>query len=418
MSRNLKTEVLVVGAGPTGMFTALLLAEAGVRVTLIDREDRPAAHSYACGLHPSSLKLLDEAGLLPAVQKGARKLERMAVYSDSGREVELSFAALPTNHPFVLVLPQNVLETLLVERITARGGQVLWRQRLSALQPRPDGVFAEVDQLVGTGTGSAVPRWEWVVGHTTEVVADYVVGADGHESLVRRLLGIECDYLATPELYVVYEFEPESPLPDELGVVVAEQRKSVLWPLPGGRCRWSFQMAGTDDTEFAEKDRNPGWAEPAALAQRTRERLEKRLQLRAPWFDPGIRAVDWAVDIQFQHRLARQYGRDRCWLVGDAAHQTAPAGIQSMNVGLREAKALAGILTRLLKGDGSADLLEDYERKFRSEWLTLLGAQGTLNAGPDAKPWVKTHAKHLLSSLPASGEDLSALLRQIGLTLA
>ncbi len=418
MSRQLKTDVLVVGAGPVGMFTALLLAEAGVRVTLIDREDRPAAHSYACGLHPRSLALLNRLGLVEAVRNEARRLERVAFYSEKGREIELSFAALPAEFPHLLVLPQRSLEELLAGRLAALGCQVLWHHRLSALHPQPDGVHAEVDRLVGTGTGSAVPRWEWVVGSTLEVAAGFVVGADGHHSLVRRLLGIENDHLAAAELYVVYEFEPESPVPDELRVVVAEQRKSVLWPLPDGRCRWSFQLAASDETEFADKDRNPSWAEPALWAQRTRERLAHRLQVRVPWFDAGIRAVDWAVDIQFQHRLARQYGRDRCWLAGDAVHQTAPGGIQSLNLGLREAAELAGVLVRLLKDSGSTALLEEYERRYRSEWQWLLRTKGTLAAAPDALPWVKKHGEQLLSSLPATGDELTALLKQIRLTPA
>ena len=418
MSRKLNTEVLVVGAGPSGLTTALLLAEAGVRVTIIDRERRPATHSYACGLHPRSLKLLDGLGLLDGIQDQTRRITTVAFYSpEHGREAEASLGALPVEFPFVLVLPQDQLEARLAERLAELECPVLWHHRLASLAAGHDGVRAEVDQLVGTATGCAVPRWQWVVGRTIEVDAAFVVGADGHHSMVRQALGIENERLAAPEHYAVYEFEPEIELADELGVVLTESTTSVLWPLPGRRCRWSFQLAGWEETEFAEKDRDPFWGEAPAVAQRTRQRLQQRLAAQAPWFGTGIRTVDWAADIQFQHRLARQYGRGRCWLVGDAAHQTGPAGIQSMNVGLLEAEDLAGRLAQLIREAAPEALLTAYEQVHRDEWRLLLGGKGAPRPGPATKPWVGRYGRQILSSLPASGHELSLLLTQLGLSL-
>ena len=172
MSRKLHTEVLVVGAGPSGLFTALLLAEAGVHVTIIDREPRPATHSYACGLHPRSLKLLDQLGLLGGILKQAHRIHKVSFYSPkAGRQAEVSLAALPVEFPFVLVFPQDALELLVAKRLAELGSPVLWHHRLASLEPGPDGVRAEVDQLVGTATGCALPRWHWVVGRTIEVSA-------------------------------------------------------------------------------------------------------------------------------------------------------------------------------------------------------------------------------------------------------
>jgi 2-polyprenyl-6-methoxyphenol hydroxylase-like FAD-dependent oxidoreductase len=127
--------------------------------------------------------------------------------------------------------------------------------------------------------------------------------------------------------------------------------------------------------------------------------------------------MDWAVDIQFQHLLARQFGRDRCWLAGDAAHQTGPAAIQSMNVGLLEAEDLAGILSRILRSGASADLLQGYHRAHHDEWLHLLGAKGAPKPGPGTSPWISENCGRILSAIPASGQDLAALLAQLGLTL-
>lgn len=416
MNRVLETEVLVVGAGPSGLLTAALLAEAGVDAMLVDREQRPATRSYACGLHPGSLKLLARLGLLDELLAGGRRLDRVVFYSaDQGREAEVSLGALPAEYPFVLVLPQHKLEALLASRLGTLGGRVLWHHRLSAMRAEPDRVLAEVDQLVGTATGSAVPRWHWVVGRTLEVSARFVVGADGHHSLVRQLMDIRHDHWAPAELYVAYEFTAAKALPDELAVVLTDHTKSALWPLPGGRCRWSFQLTELDDLEFPDKDRQPFWSESPPVAQQTRERLQQRLRARAPWFPAEIPELDWAADIQFQNRLVRQYGRGRCWLVGDAAHQTAPGGIQSMNVGLLEAEDLAGRLARILRSEGGMELLAEYDQNHRATWLRLLGARGALTATDTTPPWVKNHCGQMLSSLPASGPDLPLLLRQLGL---
>lgn len=415
MSTNSRTDVLVVGAGPVGLLTAIVLAEAGVKVTIIESEYRPATHSYACGLHPRSLAILAHLGLLKPVLLEARRLDRVAFYSSQGRETEATFAPLPVEYPFLLVLPQNRLEALLAERLTQLGCEVLWHHRLSTLHFELSCVTAEIDQVVGTATGSAIPHWDWVVGRTTQLVASYVVGADGHHSMVRRLTGIENEHLAPAEHYVVYEFASAARLDDEVRVVADGATKSVLWPLTDGKCRWSFQVAKAEVTEFGAKDRSRSWSEPAQTTQRTLERLRNRLKEHAPWFKATPEKVDWAVDIQFQHRLAKRYGRDRCWLAGDAAHQTAPAGIQSMNVGFLEAQDLATVLSRVILQNESPDQLLDYERTYQREWQRLLGSPNPALLPVGASRWLQENYIGLLTSIPASGDELNLLLGQIGL---
>src|SRR2546427_6591898 len=99
-------------------------------------------------------------------------------------------------------------------------------------------------------------------------------------------------------------------------------------------------------------------------------------------------AFDWSADVQFEQRLARQFGQGRCWLAGDAAHQTSPVGMQSMNVGLCEAEFLAGILTKILRQNASTDLLESYNHERRNEWQRLLGLKGGLKPKPETDPWI------------------------------
>jgi len=408
MSLEKSTEVLVVGAGPVGMTTALLLAERGVECTVIDAKGGPAARSYACALHPRSLELFERLGLLQEILPLGRRFETVAFYEGETKRAEVKLSKLPAKYPFLLVLPQNALEGLLEKAVNRRAaGQVHWHHQLSELKTDPRGVVATMDRLAGSASGYIVPHWEMVVRSTEEIRAAFLIGADGHNSLVRQRLGIEYEQVGESELFSVFEFETNDALPNEIRVVLDESTTNVLWPLAEGRCRWSFQAAGKETTEdFPDKERRAVWVDDPERNRRLEERLHGLIQQRAPWFAAQVKDFDWASRVQFERRLVKHFGNDRCWLVGDSAHQTGPVGVQSLNVGLLEADGLAEILKNRLQNGATPDGFGSWEQKWRGEWQRLFGLKDTMKSSAETDKWVQQHAAKILPCLPASGDDL------------
>lgn len=414
------TEVLVVGAGPVGLLTALLLAQEGVEVVIIDEQWRPAVHSYACALHARSLRLFDELGLTPELLKHGRALPAVAFYEGRSRQAVIDLGRLTGQHPFLLILPQSVFEGLLEEALRQRWGiKVHWNHRLGALSPQSDAVVARIDRLGGTAKGHIVPRWEWVVEKSYECQARFVLGADGHYSFVRETLGIPCHQVGSPEVFAVYEYASEQEIASELRVVIDDSSTNVLWPLPGCRCRWSFQMSPAQlPAEFPLKERRPVRIQQEALDKVIKSRMERLVRERAPWFTDTIGELEWAVAVRFEHLWAQHFGRDRCWLLGDAAHQTGPVGMQSMNVGFQEARHLTRRLPLILREKAGLESLADYDTACRQQWESLLNVNGDLKTTAAAPPWIRDRAGRVLPCLPASGDDLQALMGQIGLEWA
>ena len=124
--------------------------------------------------------------------------------------------------------------------------------------------------------------------------------------------------------------------------------------------------------------------------------------------------MPWFTQVMFEHRVVRQFGRERTWLVGDAAHQTGPVGVQSMNVGMAEAVSLAGHLRRILREKAPLKTLEACDREWQAEWRRLLGLDGGLKPRKETAPWLRERASRLLSCLPASQDDLARLALQLG----
>ena len=149
--------------------------------------------------------------------------------------------------------------------------------------------------------------------------------------------------------------------------------------------------------------------------ERIRQYVQEIARRRAPWFSAGVKEIAWCTEVAFKQQVARQFGRERGWLVGDAAHQTGPVGVQSMNVGLAEGAALAGVLRRILREKAPLSALEECAGEWQAEWRRLLGLAGGLKAGTETNPWVREHCDRLLSCLPASHEDLPRLAGQLGL---
>lgn len=409
-------DVLVVGAGPVGLFSAVLLAEHGLRVRVVDAERRIGAHSYALGLHPRSLQLLDEAGILGPILAEGRRIDTLAIYDERERRATLRLTELPVEHPYVIALRQDVLERLLEERLEHLRNRVHWNHRVVDWQTRDDHFVVAMQKLGKVSAGYAVALLESVIEGTEHLETRFIIGADGHRSLVRRQLEIPFQPAGATARFAVFEFATDAVLNAEACLVFRENDLNVLWPLPGGRCRWSFQIVDESDlTDSREKQRLAVQIQTAAYPALSEADLRTLLAERAPWFKGSIGPIDWAMAVQFERRLAGEFGRGRIRLAGDAAHMTWPAGMQSMNLGLSEAHALAGRIARIVRDTASDSLLDDYAAASRAEWRRLLGLDEELLSAPGTSQWLAANAGRLLPSIPASGAELPQLLRQVGL---
>ncbi|HEY2289994.1 MAG TPA: FAD-dependent monooxygenase [Thermoanaerobaculia bacterium] len=402
-----RPEVLVAGAGPVGLMAALALAEQGIQVQIVDQERRPAARSYALALHPQSLRLLDEVGLAEELLARAHRIERLAFYEGMERRAELDFTALPAEFPFVAVLPQQILEGTLESALKRRGVPVLWNHRLVELHLGGGGAAALVERHGPAGVEDGF-----------DVRPEFLIGADGHRSIVRHALQASYVEMAPAELFAVFELVADGPPEGEARVVFSGSHTGVLWPLGGRRYRWSLQV---DEWEGFEEPRFKSRLYPEVgdepFPYLVRDKLRELTLKLAPWFEADLGEIVWSMAVRFERRLAGRFGHGKAWLAGDAAHLASPVGAQSMNVGIREAYDLARRLGFILREDYPRDLLESYAAAHRHEWRQLLGARGKPEPGPSTDPWVRKHAARLLPCVPGSGDDLILLLRQLGLVL-
>jgi len=397
MAHQRDPEVLVVGAGPVGLVAALFLQQHGVRVEIVDMHQRTTQHSYALAIHPRTLGVLDEAGLSAGLIASGRKLTKVAYYEGSDRRAEIDYSALASMHPYLLVVRQSLVERAAEQALRRQKRKVLWGRRLQSLTVDGAAIRAEVATLDQVATGYPVARSESVVVRTQAIRPAYVIGADGYDSAVRRMSGIEMQENGAAQIFSVYEIEAAGELPADVRVIVDPDLTSVYWPLEKGRCRWGFQIRDA--------------AEHAA----SMERLEQLIAARAPWWTARPTQIYWSTLASFASRLAGTLGRGGVWLAGDAAHQAAPVGVHSMNAGLVEARELAARIAQILRAGGAPSLLEEFGTATHHTWRSLFGAGPRVAALPGADPWVRQEAGRILSCIPASGDDLNALIEQIGL---
>jgi len=409
-------DVLVVGAGPVGLFAALGLARSGVRVRIVDRDWRTGAHSYALALHGDSLGLLGRLGLREQVLDRAYRVDTLALYDGSGHRAEVKLSAEEGSPGFVAAMRQDALEKMLEDELRRLGVKVAWNHEVAGLEAGEDHVTATVNKMVKQAVGYAVAHTEWIVARSEQLRVPLVIGADGHESLVRRSLGVDFAAAGPTEHYAVFELKSSADWNHEMRIVFDGGTTSVLWPLSDGHCRWSFQLADSSPRPAArEKQRVTAPLGAGRYPMLGEENLRTLLAERAPWFDAPIEEIRWQMVVPFERRVAGRFGSGRCWLAGDAGHTTGPAGMQSMNVGLREADCLAEIVAGMLREGESAEALEEYNRQRVGEWRFLAGLSGGLRPGPDTDPWIASVADRLLPCLPASGKELAALAGRLKL---
>jgi 2-polyprenyl-6-methoxyphenol hydroxylase-like FAD-dependent oxidoreductase len=360
---------------------------------------RTTQHSYALAIHPRTLRILDQAGLSEGLIGAGRKVTKVAYYEGRERRAEIDYSALASKHPYLLVVRQSLLERAAEEALRRQKLKVLWGHRLQSLAVDGAAIRAEVAKLDQVATGYPVARTEWLVARSETIRPAYVIGADGYNSAVRRMAGIDMAEHGRGQVFSIYEIEATGDLPAEVRVILDPDLTSVYWPLEEGRCRWGFQIQDASEHEASM------------------ERLEQLVTARAPWWTARPIQIYWSTLALFEGRLARILGTGGIWLAGDAAHQAAPVGVHSLNSGLVEARELAARISAIRRAWEAPSRLEEFATETHEAWQRLLGADRTVRALPGADPWVRQSAERIVSCIPASGDDLEPLLEQIGLTI-
>lgn len=413
MFHGSEAEVLVVGAGPVGLMSALMLAERGVSVEVIDEELSNESRNYALMLHPSALKVLDDVGLANGLLTQGVRLDKVAFWDRTGARARMSLGELKTEFPFLLSVPRMALEQALEKRLKEKKVAVHWGHRLAEIVPGAEHLTCTVEKLGVDSGGYGVQTTMLVVEKRREQKARYVIGADGFFSVVRRRLGIELESAGPAQGYAPTEFTTDFDLGGEMRIILGDDGAALMFPLPQSRCRFTVELKG-EAIPPADSPYIPlGTRLYPALPH---EELEANIKARAPWYEARRTSVTWSARVRFEPALARRFGVGRAWLVGDAAHVTGPVGVQSLNEGLREARVLSSRVARILRSGDAPSLLDQYHAQQSAEWRRLLGMRPALEATPAADPWVVKNLTRILPSIPATGAELAALARQLGLT--
>lgn len=407
---------MVVGAGPVGMFTALSLAQHGISVTILDAQWRTGAHSYALALHPSSLALFERVGLLDDVLSQSYRVRGVRLWEGIKPRHEMSISRLADDFSFLAVMRQDVLENMLELALKKKGVKVQWSHRLGRLSPAPFENAVSVQVLGKESFGYAVAHSEWLVEKTKQAQVPFIIGADGIHSTVRQELGFSFDALGAPEYYAVFEFKTDMAAEHLMHLVIDEKTSNVCWPMPNGYCRWSFLLNGfVDNIPSRRKDHFDLSFGDEFFPELEEEQLHQLIEERAPWFTGSVEEITWRKLVRFDHRMASDFGAGTVALVGDAGHTTSPAGLQSMNIGLREGWDVAQIIAERSDDDAFGSSMDAYRQARMREWRFLLGIDGGLDVKDAKDSWLAPYSTRILSSLPASGRNLYDMADQLGL---
>lgn len=418
MFNKKQTDIMVLGAGPVGLTAAHALADRDMNFVLIDREQRSNPHSYALALHPETLELLERLKIIDPVLERALQLQRVVIYQGVHPKVEIDYGKLAMKFPFLAVIGQNELEAILTQTLAEKGRKPLWNHRARIIEEADNCAHVTVDRLIEGMTGYALAYIDMQVDKILEYRTHYIIGADGHDSNARRTAGIEFPEVAPAKDYAVFEFTTDARLPLEMRLIVDNAKTHAFWPLPGGRCRFSFQMdSGTAAQASFVKDHHlidPG----QHLPELNEARLQELLKKHAPWFNGSAQHIQWRMMVHFEQHLAESFGKNRIWLAGDSAHMAPPAGILSMNVGMHEAADLVDRLCTDESDEVRQFRLHAYNADRIGEWKRLLDLDHHIVGKDATAKWLLSHHDNIIGNIPASGETLKAVLQQLHLTEA
>jgi 2-polyprenyl-6-methoxyphenol hydroxylase-like FAD-dependent oxidoreductase len=378
-----KSDVVIAGAGPTGLTLACLLAAEGVSFVLLDRLAEGLNTSRAAVIHARTLEVLEELAVSERLRAEGHIVPQFTLRDRDQTLMTLRFDQLPSRYAHTLMIPQNRTEAILFDRLRELGGDVSRPYTVCDLRQDDEGVAVTVAAAEGP--------------ERQTIRARYLVGADGMHSAVRERAGIGFRGDRYEQSFVLADVRMSWPLSSrEVMLFVSPAGLVVVAPLPGGRHRI---VATVDDAP-----EQPDVAD-----------VQQLLDARGPATGTTrVHEVVWSSRFRVHHRLADRYRTGRILLAGDAAHVHSPAGGQGMNTGIQDAVALGHALVSLLNGRTDERALDRYERSRRPVAARVLAFTDRMTRmatlrNPRIRA-VRNTAIHLIGRIPAARRWLTVEL--------
>ena len=329
------TDVLVIGAGPTGLTAANLLQKSGVDFRIIDKIAEPIKESRALVVHAKILELFDKLGLADTAVEGGQQMGAAEMLRDGKSAGELTFFEdgqdQRTPYPMALIYEQHRTERLLIQGLEEAGGRVEWNTELLNLSQTSDSARATTRHPDGS---------------EETVEARWVIGADGASSPVRHSLELDFEGETYEETLFLADLEMDSGLENHrVHIDITRTGFYGLFPMPGER---RFRLIGNVPEELEGKE--------AFTVEDIQRTLDEHSGLRT-----RITALRWSSIYQTHRRMTERFRVWRVFLAGDAAHIHSPAGGQGMNTGIGDAYNLGWKLASVVKGQARETLLDSYE---------------------------------------------------------
>jgi 2-polyprenyl-6-methoxyphenol hydroxylase-like FAD-dependent oxidoreductase len=334
------TDVIVVGAGPTGLLLAGDLAAAGVSVTILERRgDEESNITRAFGVHARTLEELDARGLADELAQTGPHLDQMRLFD----RVEIGLRDLPSRYPYLLITPQYTTEGLLENRARKHGVRIVTGATVTGLTQDAGGV----DVYLQDGS---------------PLRASYVVGTDGVRSAVRRALDLPYPGRSVLKSIMLADVKLSKPIAGTLTVNGVGDCFAFIAPFGDG---W-YRVFAWDRTKQVADDAPLAFEEVVDVVR------------RALGDDHGMHDPRWLTRFHSDERQVPQYRVGRVFLAGDAAHCHSPAGGQGMNTGLQDAANLSWKLTAAVQGWAPSWLLDSYHDERHPVGAEVLRSSGAI----------------------------------------
>ncbi|WP_214826474.1 FAD-dependent monooxygenase [Exiguobacterium algae] len=320
-----QVDVLIVGAGPTGLTLGLTLAKYDISFKIIDRKTTPSDNSRAIGIQPRTIEVFSRLDLAKDVLARARTIERGNLYFSGQWTAKLEFSKLVTPYPFVTLLRQNETEAILEDSLKAHGHVVDRGETLVSLTQYPTKTVAHLESADGAHR---------------HVTSKYVVAADGANSSIRRMLALPFSGKSFREAWVLADLKAAWPISrEEVHIFFSEQGVLEVFPLTNDTIRITGNLR--NDESFDES--------------KLRQLIEQRSKMPV-----RIDEIEWFSLFRVHNRMVDSFIHNRVILMGDAAHINSPVGGQGMNTGIADAFNLGWKLWLHLKAGASHSVVASY----------------------------------------------------------